>query len=102
MAKKSQIKLTLTERGFARGEFTDLYDEKCSIQESSLATDYCIWLGMDEAPEPKGPLQALHPPACRMHLNRKQVAALLPLLQHFVETGRLPEVKTKKKAKEAR
>ncbi len=26
----------------------------------------------------------------QMHLNQDQVAALIPLLEHFVETGRLP------------
>lgn len=66
---------TLTERGFVRGEFTDHYGLACSLQKSSLATRDCIWLGVDDH---------------RMHLTQEHVAALLPMLQHFVETGELP------------
>ena len=45
---------------------------------SSLAEIEAIWLGIDR--EESGG---------RMHLTREQVAALLPHLQHFVETGEL-------------
>lgn len=86
------------DRGFLRGEFTDLYGAKCSIQASSLATDTAIWLGINE-PEvkimgPKGwedvpiPEQAMR--SGRMHLNRELVLQLLPMLQHFAMTGYLP------------
>lgn len=64
------------DRGFLRGDFLDEYGEKCSIQKSSLATKECIWLGANEN---------------RMHLSRTHVEQLLPLLQHFVETGALPD-----------
>ena len=111
-----EIKLSTTQRGFAFGEFTDLYGAKCSIQKSSLATDDAIWLGVDDAdlkimardavaigredllgegPERLNgwvsypvPEQVLA--TTRMHLNREQVASLLPLLQYFVEHGELP------------
>ncbi len=63
------------DRGFLRGEFKDRNDAVCSIQKSSIATEDCIWLGCER----------------RMHLTQAMVADLLPLLQHFVATGDLPE-----------
>lgn len=64
-----------TDRGFTRGEFKDRYGEPCSIQKSSFAVDDAIWLGRDSL--------------YRMHLTRDMVAALLPVLKLFVETGKL-------------
>lgn len=63
-----------TERGFKLAHFQDHYGQDCSIQESSLATDYCLWLGAHEN---------------RMHLTRKMAKRLLPNLLKFIETGRL-------------
>lgn len=95
----------------------DLYRSPCSIQESSLADDHAIWLGIDEA-DPKimardavtigrkdllnegperlngwvsYPIPYQVQLTTRMHLNQEQVAALIPLLQYFVEHGYLPE-----------
>jgi hypothetical protein len=105
------MKIQATERGFPIAEFTDLYGAKCSIQKSSLADDQCIWLGLSEV---KASVMAKHAhrvgidsevvvgwipfpiPAevqipTRMHLNRQQVAELLPLLQRFVETGEIQD-----------
>lgn len=77
------IEIKQTSRGFDAGKFTDLYASECSIQKSSLATQDCIWLGVDQpAPDMAG-LQL------RMHLTRATVADLLPLLQRFVDTGEL-------------
>lgn len=74
------------DRGFLRGEFKDRYGDKCSIQKSSLATEDCIWLGCDhETVDQHG-----RPCGARMHLTQQMVADLIPLLQHFVETGELP------------
>lgn len=73
---------TRTERGFAISSFTDRYGAQCSLQKSSLAFEEAIWLGVDEV-EGK--------PA-RMHLTQEMVAALLPALTHFIETGELPTV----------
>lgn len=73
------------DRGFLRGEWLDRYGEKCSIQKSSLAGEDCIWLGCDHETVYQG-----RPCGARMHLTRQMVADLLPLLQHFVETGELP------------
>ena len=87
-----------TPRGFGLFEFTDRYGNGCSLQESSLATERAIWLGIDEANpsvliEGKGwtpvefPTDTLF--TTRMHLTRKDVKKLLPHLQKFVETGEL-------------
>lgn len=102
------MKLRSTNRGFLYGEFTDRNGKKCSIQKSSLATEDCIWLGVDfvqpryfvpgdgwkdvELP-PKG-MQLLS--SGRMHLTRRQVARLLPALMYFVKTGDLPARKNQK------
>lgn len=107
------IKIKENERGFDNGKFVDRYGYECSIQKSSSATEDCIWFGVDDAkPQimssdairlglrkrtfdendngwvkfdiPKEVLLST-----RMHLTRKQVKKLLPLLQNFVETGEL-------------
>ena len=88
-----------TERGFRLGKFLDRYKEECSIQKSSLATENAIWLGISD-PKPKVmvlgagwkevPLPDDAFIAGRMHLTQDQVRTLLPVLQHFAETGRLP------------
>lgn len=84
MAKKMKLKLEPTQRGFARADFEDLYGSHCSIQESSLATEAAIWLGVHE-----GSPHYEDRTSSRMHLNQEQAAALIPLLEHFVKTGRL-------------
>ena len=104
------IENTKTQRGFALGEFLDMYGTHCSIQKSSLATADAIWLGVDdpepkimasqakalgvESPETTGWVSYPIPPEVllntRMHLSREQVAELIPALQHFVDTGDLP------------
>jgi hypothetical protein len=80
------MKIETTERGFIRGDFLDRYKAACSIQESSLAEEDCIWLGCDH--------ETIHhvtgePCGARMHLTQAMAAELIPLLQVFVETGRL-------------
>lgn len=76
--------MATTARGFAVGAFLDDYGAKCSIQKSSLATEDCIWLGMDEGQHVDGHCCA------RMHLTRAMVRRLLPALEHFAATGDLP------------
>lgn len=98
-----------TNRGFGLIEFTDSYGEKCSIQESSSASDCAIWLGINEANPIVMASQALEVGisthakvgwipypipsqvllSTRMHLTRKQVKELLPILKHFLKTGGL-------------
>jgi len=105
------IKIGTTGRGWAIAEFADRYGAACSIQKSSLATENAIWLGVDDAdPKIMARDAAAHGVATeetvgwvpfpipqavqlrtRMHLTQEQVAELLPILQHFAETGELPE-----------
>jgi hypothetical protein len=109
----AKIKIKKNRRNFETGKFIDRNGYECSIQKSSLANEDCIWLGIDD-PKP----QLMSSDATRMglrqktfdendngwvkfeipkevlltthmHLTRKQVKELLPLLQKFVETGEL-------------
>lgn len=101
---------TKTDRGFDYSEFKDRYGQMCSIQKSSSATEDSIWFGVNDA-DPKimasdarkmgipTPVQVGWIPfaipkevllSTRMHLNQAQVKELLPILQHFAETGELP------------
>jgi len=111
LAKMAVIDQTRhTPRGFASHEFKDAYDIKCSIQKSSSAERNCIWLGVDD-PAPvimasKAAQYGIYTTATcgwipfqipddvlihsRMHLTQEHVENLLPLLQHFADTGRLP------------
>jgi hypothetical protein len=75
-----------TGRGFELIEFADKYGEPCSLQQSSLA-EYtkpgtsAVWLGCERACcTPQG-----EPLAPRMHLDRKQVAALIAHLQRWLD-----------------
>lgn len=95
------IKFEDTNRGFARGEFIDLYGCECSIQDSSLATDDAIWFGINDAqPQQLIPDKGWTPVEfpkdtifnTRMHLNKEQVSALIEVLQRFVDTGSIREV----------
>ena len=98
-----EIKFDRTHRGFAIGEFTDLYGNKCSIQDSSLATDNAIWLGIDDAKPQRLILGEGWQPVefpedthfwTRIHINQEQAAGLIEVLQRFVETGSVtPPVK---------
>jgi hypothetical protein len=92
------MNLTTTARGFALMTFEDSVGVACSLQKSSAVTEDKIWLGCDDAaPQvfvPGEGWQAIAMPAnylanTRMHLTREQVAALLPHLQRFVDTGEL-------------
>ena len=92
-----------TDRGFKFIEGRDRNNQGFSIQESSLATESSIWFGID-TPELKvmtiSGWRGIEIPSdayvgARMHLTREHVAALLPVLQRFAETGELglPETK---------
>ena len=94
------MELKQTSRGFDYSKFNDGYGLECSIQKSSSAMDDYIWLGIDKPKltvfqdASKGKYIEMEMPEnfsvdSRMHLNREQVAELLPLLQKFVETGEL-------------
>jgi len=104
---RMSMKAGKTGRGFGIVSFEDANAEECTLQESSAARDdeSLIWLGVENAkpqilsslvraggtgwepvPFPEDTMFTT-----RMHLSQSQVAELLPLLQHFVDTGRLPE-----------
>ena len=103
------MKRKKTNRGFSYIEFTDLYDQKYSIQKSSLATKDAIWLGIDdpnpiimasdaskyniETTETTGwipyPIPEEVSINTRMHLSVKQVKKLISILQRFVDTGKI-------------
>ena len=104
-----------TKRGFIIDEFEDRSGHRCSLQKSSIASEDCIWLGIDD-PKP----QILAPDAIlcgiptngqtlgwmdyhipkevllhtRMHLSQEQVLQLLPSLIHFATTGELIDSET--------
>ena len=95
-----------TQRGFRVVEFSDLYRVKCSIQQSSLASQPALWLGVDD-PEPKVMKMEAHlfglqpdPPiegwmpypipkqvllSTRMHLSREMATALIGHLQRWLK-----------------
>lgn len=67
-----------TERGFQIIRFTDLYNNHCSLQQSSLAVyeqpgSGAIWLGLS---------------GDRMHISFEQAQELSKYLQVWIETGR--------------
>jgi len=91
----------ITNRGFGYAEFQDANNKECSIQESSAFREDggLLWLGINNAnpqicvygegwkPYPVNSEVSFD---TRMHLTQEQVAALIPVLQHFAETGTLP------------
>jgi len=98
------MKKEKTQRGFSLYKFTDRNGEKCSIQKSSIATEDAIWLGTEKLRVQE--FVAGRTPAWQdvefkhstghhfignnsMHLTRKQVKKLLPILQKFVDTGEI-------------
>ena len=74
----------LTNRGFKRGEFKDYNNDDCSIQVSSLATDRCLWLGLETGMHVDGRCLA------RMHIDQAMAHDLAQQLIYFAETGDLP------------
>ena len=109
------MEIHTTQRGFKKITFNDRYAEgcsieecsKCSVQESSLATEAAIWLGIEDAnpqmfipyanpawkplPLPTLPEGGHFAFSTRMHLTQDLAEELIPILQHFVKTGYLPD-----------
>lgn len=96
------MKKSKTQRGFTECEFKDRGGVECSIQKSSLATEDAIWFGAKEIglqhfkahegwKEIKltDTIEEHYIANNRMHLTKKQIKKLLPILQKFVETGEL-------------
>lgn len=96
------MKVKKTQRGFSIVNFKDQYKTECSIQKSSLMGEDCIWFGAnkiglkefvahkgwtDRADADEHTYEHHFVANNRMHLTRKQVAKLIPILQKFVDTG---------------
>ncbi len=92
--------ITKTNRGFLVENFFDLRGIECSLQESSLATEYAIWFGTKDAHptlngvpvEPLLDLSCLHNfddrnilHSTRMHLSQKLTKPLLKCLKNFLK-----------------
>ncbi len=98
---------TQTGRGFDLYEFHESGGDLCTLQKSSAMEEDYIWLGAKHLVikgfmpyHQPDPWQTVSEKDIkdkfgfqdilgnnRMHLSRNQVAALLPILQKFVETG---------------
>lgn len=78
-----------TSRGFGHLTFLDRYEQICSLQDSSLATEPAIWLGVDNVgPSITGPNgQRNEDVSIRMHLTQEMVKELLPYLTEFANNG---------------
>ena len=91
----STLEKETTGRGFGIYHFHDMNGHHCTLQDSSVATESVIWLGVHD-PEVKVMGKngwedvPLPDDVCingRMHLTQDMVQALLPILTHFAETG---------------
>lgn len=92
----NSLKKSTTQRGFGLYTFKDRSDIKCSLQDSSLATEPAILFGVDD-PNPQilipgegwkdYPIPEEVILSTRMQLTQEQVKALLPILKYFAETG---------------
>lgn len=97
-AKTPLGKATLTEMEFEIIEFEDYYHSPCTLQQSSMTDaeflEYpgarAVWLGIDRQ---QGPHDGMQDAAnmTRMHLDRKQVMALIAVLEMWLETGHFAE-----------
>lgn len=70
-------KFARTSRGFRYIEFTDFYGRQGGVQESSLATESLVWLGLDGDQ--------------RMHITQEDARKLAGILQYFADIGELPD-----------
>ena len=83
------VEFKQTKRGQLRADFQDRYGALCSIQESSIPGEDCVWLGVDVNFEGE---ELRHG---RMHLTQELARQLLPVLRHFARRGSLGEDATK-------
>lgn len=74
-----------TARGFNYLEFKDINNEECTIQKSSVATEDCLWLGLENNSTPHHVTGEVGSP--RMHINKKLAKELIKHLTKFVKTG---------------
>lgn len=93
-------KVTETTRHFEVILFKDRYESPCSLQQSSIFDDEhanhpgatAIWLGIDRQDTTHdGMFDAAN--QTRMHLDRKQVQALIAVLETWLKVGSFTEDK---------
>lgn len=72
-----------TRRGQLRVDFRDRYGAMCSIQESSIPGENCVWMGVDVNFEGD---EVRHG---RMHLTQDMARKMIPILRHFARRGTL-------------
>lgn len=107
--REVDFKTRATNRGFDIVEFIDGYNHECSIEESSVAGEKWIWLGLEDPnpqimckdavemgvePEKDCGWQKYDLPRqvniwTKMHLNQEQVKAMLPYLINFAKKGEI-------------
>jgi len=115
------LKMDKTSRGFRLGEFPDLDGNKCSIQDSSLATAAAIWFGVNDAnPRCSNKVSPKKQQAwiewhraheefqakkenphwhsvlvhTRVHLDQEQAAIILELFETFLKCGSVEKLTT--------
>lgn len=85
-----------TNRGFSLVEFKDFNQGSCSMQKSSLATEDCLWIGLDDVKPMKlvsgkgwveVPIDGDIEICGRMHIDREQAKNIIAYLQNFVDSG---------------
>lgn len=87
MSNQFHLDLQPTNRGFLHAAFKDRNRIACSIQESSIATEECIWLGCDEGEHHHVTGDCM----ARMHLTREMAAEIGRALTRFALRGTLAE-----------
>lgn len=76
---------TPTDRGFLRADFKDANGKDASIQESSVATESMLWLGLNTEPGSTNPGRG----SGRMHLNEQLIRELAALMICYADHGTL-------------
>ena len=84
---KLKFKDDTTNRGFAVTTFEDLYQQRCRIQKSSLATTDAWWIGVENSgPIIKGPNGNYNEAVNgEMHLSKKQIRNLIDKLEELIK-----------------
>jgi hypothetical protein len=71
------FEIAKTSKNFKYAYFFDRLDEKCIIKESLVPEKGQLWLGREYS---------------SMYLDKDLAKKIITVLQHFVETGKIPEV----------
>lgn len=92
-----KLQIKPTERGFLRVDFQDDLQYNCSIQESGLKDEKCLWLGINEGIHAENGKPINHQEftelgmncLSRMHLTQEMAGELAKQLAYFARTGKL-------------